>query len=191
MLARKLEERIYTYADLLRFPESEVWELIDGVPFLHAKPSGKHKYISGQLIRHLLNYLDGKPSDAYQDFPIWPEGKPLNKDAKGYLVPALLVNCDPAKYTEDGLVGPPDLVIEILSPSNAVEAKRDKFVKYQSMGIPEYWIVSPEYRIIDACTLNGGIYHTVCHNKTVLYKEMEIDLNTIFPPMQEEDRTYE
>jgi Uma2 family endonuclease len=176
--------RIYTYGDLESFPEDQSWELIDGIPYLQAKPSGTHQYISGQIIRHLLNYLDDKPCRAYQDFPIWPEGRPRNKNAKGYLVPDILVNCDPSLYTEDGIIGPPSLVIEILSPSNARDDKIDKLNKYQAFGVQQYWIVSPEYRIVEVYTLaDDGFYRMVSCDRIVRFQELEIDLIKIFPPL--------
>ena len=191
-LARKLEERVYTYGDILNFPDNEVWELIDGIPYLQAEPSGTHQYISDELIRQINNYLHGKSCRAYSRLAIWPEGKPKNKNAKGYMVPDILINCDRSIYTEFGLIGVPDLVIEILSPSNASEDKKDKFEKYQSIGIREYWIVSPEYRVIDVNILDeSGIYRTVCHDKTVKYKDLEIDLETIFPLVPEEEQPNE
>jgi hypothetical protein len=55
------------------------------------------------------------------------------------------------------------------------------------MGIKEYWIVSPEYRVIDVNILDdNSIYRTVCQDKNVKYKDLEIDLGTIFPPIPEE-----
>jgi Uma2 family endonuclease len=186
-VARKMNDRIYTYEDLLNFPENEVWELIDGIPYLQAEPSGTHQYISDELIRQINNRLEGKPCRAISRFPIWPEGKPKNKNSRGYLVPDILINCDPSIYTEMGLIGAPSAVIEILSPSNAVDDKKDKFEKYQSMGIQEYWIVSPEYRIVDVSVLDEtGRYRTTCHKDTVKYNDIEIDLTKVFPPLPPE-----
>ena len=50
---------------------------------------------------------------------------------------------------ERGIVGPPDLVIEIIS---ATSAKRDRTMKKQSyarFGVPEYWIVDPVHLTIE------------------------------------------
>lgn len=181
--AKQIEpNRMYTYGDILKFPEDECWELIDGIPYMQAEPSRTHQYIADQLVRQLLNFLDGKPCRAYSRYPIWPEGKPRNKNAKGYLVPDILVNCDPSKEHEYGMIGAPDLVIKILSPPTAGADKITKFNKYQSLGIKEYWIIEPEYQLVDVYTLTeDGLYHMASHDKTVKFKDLEIDLETIFP----------
>jgi Uma2 family endonuclease len=184
---RKMEERVYTYGDILTFPDPERWELIDGTPYLQADPSGTHIRIAGQLNRHFLNYLDGKPCEALREFPIWPEGKPKHKNAKGRIVPDLLVYCEPKMYTEDGLIGVPDLVIEILSPSNFKEDKIVKFNKYLEMGVREYWIVSPEYRYIEVNILDGDCYRTTLCTESVRYNDFEIELTKIFPPLPQDE----
>jgi Uma2 family endonuclease len=44
---------------------------------------------------------------------------------------------------ERGLFGAPDLVIEILSPSNKGYDKKDKKQVYEKYGVKEYWIIEP------------------------------------------------
>jgi Uma2 family endonuclease len=53
------------------------------------------------------------------------------------------------KIEEFRLVGAPDLVIEILSPSTAKRDKTDKFKLYEKHGTREYWLVDPEYSNIE------------------------------------------
>jgi Uma2 family endonuclease len=43
--------RIYTHEDLGNFPDNEVWELIEGVPYQMAPPSIMHQQIATELIR--------------------------------------------------------------------------------------------------------------------------------------------
>jgi Uma2 family endonuclease len=62
------------------------------------------------------------------------------------------------------LVGPPDLVVEIASPSTAaydrdpVEGKRGA---YASMGVPEYWLVDPATRTVEVLALDGASYRSL------------------------------
>ena len=51
-----------------------------------------------------------------------------------------------------GVCGPPDLVVEILSPANAVRDLRQKLALYQRHGVREYWIVDVESRTVDVWT---------------------------------------
>ena len=45
---------------------------------------------------------------------------------------------------EKYIVGAPDLIIEILSPSNWLDDRRDKYTVYEAAGVREYWIVDPD-----------------------------------------------
>lgn len=39
--------------------------------------------------------------------------------------------------------GPPDLIIEIISPDSQSRDRREKFLEYQKAGVREYWIIDP------------------------------------------------
>jgi len=47
------------------------------------------------------------------------------------------------RLTNDGLEGPADLVIEIISDDSIRRDRDDKFQEYSQAGIPEYWIIDP------------------------------------------------
>jgi len=49
-----------------------------------------------------------------------------------------------AAIRETWLEGPPDLVVEVLSPSTADRDVGTKFVQYEEHGVREYWILDPE-----------------------------------------------
>lgn len=51
--------------------------------------------------------------------------------------------------------GPPDLVIEIISASTRVIDRGEKFYEYEQAGIPEYWLVDPERRKVEAHRLGA------------------------------------
>jgi Uma2 family endonuclease len=54
--------------------------------------------------------------------------------------------------------GPPDLVIEIVSPSSRGQDRGDKYYEYAEAGIPEYWLIDPERKKVEAHRLaaDGG-----------------------------------
>ena len=49
--------------------------------------------------------------------------------------------------------GPPDLIIEVVSPESQSRDRREKFLEYQSAGVPEYWIIDPDSRTCEAYAL--------------------------------------
>lgn len=53
--------------------------------------------------------------------------------------------------------GPPDLVIEILSPSDFREDRETKRPAYARAGVEEMWIIDPETRQIEGYDLAQGI----------------------------------
>lgn len=53
---------------------------------------------------------------------------------------------------------PPLLVVEVVSPSTAVDDYRAKHSEYAVLDIPEYWIVDPIQAKITVCTLRNGAY---------------------------------
>lgn len=56
------------------------------------------------------------------------------------------------------LTGVPDLLIEVLSPSNQPYDRRTKRDLYERAGVRELWLVDPEARTIEQLVLRSGRY---------------------------------
>jgi hypothetical protein len=78
-------------------------------------------------------------------------------------------------------------VVEILSPSTA---RRDRTVKrelYARMGVPHYWLIDPERRILEAYELRAGEYELVvrltgaAEFRPTLFPGLVISLGAIWP----------
>lgn len=59
---------------------------------------------------------------------------------------------------EKAMHGPPDLAVEVLSPSNERTDRRDKFKLYAEGKVKHYWIVGPKQKTIEAYSLRGRKY---------------------------------
>lgn len=59
---------------------------------------------------------------------------------------------------ENFVEGAPDLVLEVLSPSNWLTDRRDKFQLYAEAGVREYWVADPKARAIEVFVLRDGAY---------------------------------
>jgi Uma2 family endonuclease len=54
---------------------------------------------------------------------------------------------------------PPDLVIEVVSPSNRGRDLLTKRALYARAGVREYWLVNPEARTIEILALDRDAFH--------------------------------
>jgi Uma2 family endonuclease len=161
----KLSEKRYTYTDTLTWSDDALYELVDGVPFeLHSTsspaemscPLTVHQDILLELATIMKNFLRDKPCKLF----ISPSAVRLNQATLDdtFLIPDLYVGCDKNKYHDRGYIGAPELVIEILSPSSVQRDKILKFKLYLEAGVPEYWIVEPDHKIINQFILDDGAY---------------------------------
>jgi len=117
-----------------------------------------HQGTSFELAEQLRNFLKDKPSKAFTapfDVRLSAQG-----EDDTVVQPDLLVVCERSKLDGKACNGPPDLVIEILSPSSFSRDKWLKFNLYQRSGVREYWIVDPDSGTVTVYTLEGGQYMT-------------------------------
>jgi Uma2 family endonuclease len=157
------ESRSYTYADYLKWESPERFQLIDGDIFQMASPSVEHQAILRELLLEFGNWLKGKPCQVFAaplDVRLFP--KEDNSD-KTVVQPDLLVVCDKGKIGKGSINGAPDLVVEIVSPSNSHRELFLKFQYYLEAGVREYWVIDPEEkRALIHIYENGHYISTGC-----------------------------
>jgi Uma2 family endonuclease len=146
----------FTLADSLAWPETERWELIDGVAYALAAPAIDHQEVVSEIITALRVYLKGKTCRAFVS-PIDVVFSDAD-DTDTVVQPDVLVVCDPSKIKDKRIVGAPDVVVEVLSPSTASRDYAEKMFLYQRAGVPEYWIVIPEEKAVLRYVLKNGMY---------------------------------
>ena len=150
-LPLKKENKKFTYADYLTWPDNERWEIIDGVPYNMAPaPSRKHQRLMRDLCRPIINYLDDKDCEIYfAPFDVrLTEKYETDEETTSVVQPDIVIICDKDKLDDKGCKGAPDLVIEILSPSTAAKDIGEKFNLYERHKVKEYWIVYPNDEIV-------------------------------------------
>ena len=59
---------------------------------------------------------------------------------------------------ETQILGPVDLAVEVLSPSNEIDDRTTKFHAYAEHNIPWYWLVDLDRRILEEYELVSGKY---------------------------------
>ena len=123
-----------------------------------ASPSVAHQIFQAELLADFVIWLRGKTCKAIgspMDVRLFPK-----KDKSDNIVvqPDLLVVCDQNKLGKNSIDGPPDLVIEIMSPSNINSELFRKFHYYLKAGVREYWIIDLESKKVSVHVYKDGHY---------------------------------
>ena len=156
--------KIYTYADYLQWRFKERVEILKGKVFkMSPAPARNHQAASSELSRIFLNFFHKKECKVYIapfDVRLVDKRKKSTKDEDIITVfqPDLCVVCDKNKLDKRGCIGSPDLIIEILSPSNSNREMKNKYELYEENGVKEYWIVDYVYKTIHRYVLKDAIY---------------------------------
>lgn len=150
-LAKDLNKK-YTYADYLTWDDEERWELIEGVPYcMTPAPLASHQHVSGEIFGNLWSFIKGKPCRAFAapfDIRLTADSDTDDSSIENVVQPDISVICDEQKIDKRGCLGPPDVIIEILSPATAYRDETEKLKLYEQHGVKEYWIVNPDARYV-------------------------------------------
>lgn len=147
MATRTAAVRDWTYEEFARLPDDgNRYEVIAGELYVTPAPETPHQEASARLFMELRGFASehglGKVLFAPVDV-LLADGDYLEPDI-------VFVRTDHLHYkTKRGIEGPPDLVVEILSPTTARQDRGAKRERYAHFGIPEYWIVDTDRRRIE------------------------------------------
>ena len=145
-------EPLLTMADLEAMPDDgNRYEIIEGELFVSCAPGLTHQRVLGNILFLVLKYLEDKPIGEVLTTP----GLILS-DYSGVVPDVVFFTNESRERIVSGerLTGAPDLVIEILS-SGPENIRRDRVAKrqlYGRHGVPEYWMIDLEHRLVE-------IYH--------------------------------
>jgi Uma2 family endonuclease len=157
-------------------------ELFDGEMIVSPAPAFRHQAIAATVFTCVNNLKpDGTALFAPVDVVLNP-GTVAQPDV-------LWVSSSNERCMEqDGkLFGPPDLCIEILSPSTARKDRTKKFNAYESAGVREFWIIEPTLNSLEQWVLNDnefglqGVYHEPQTFVSPALNGATVALSDIFP----------
>ncbi len=131
------------------------FELIYGELFMAAAPKTIHQRVAFRLAILLQDHVE---SNGLGEVFIAPFDVRFSNYSAVQPDIVFVSTANEHRIGEDYLIGSPDLVVEVLSPSNrAIDLVR-KRVLYGDHGVPEYWIVDPIAASIRICLLDGERY---------------------------------
>ena len=149
-----------TYEEYLSGPEiKQRYEIVDGVIIMPPSPSTGHQ----RLLARVYKLLDAFVSEQqlgevlFAPLDVAIQREPL-RTRQPYL---LFVSGARAGIVGQVIEGAPDLVVEILSPSNSRSAMEEKLADYARIDVQECWLVSPEARSVEVMELGEGQWQRV------------------------------
>lgn len=145
----------FTHDDLARLPDDgRRFDLYEGELIVSPAPTTKHQRTQARLGNYLYRAEEAgfglvfyAPTEVY-----FARHNVTHPDL-------IFIRSDRLQIITSGSIqGPPDLVVEILSPSTRQDDFGWKMTLYARYGVPHYWIVDADARLILSHTLGDGGY---------------------------------
>jgi Uma2 family endonuclease len=173
-------DKEYSYFDYIKWTFSERVELIKGkILKVSPAPNRRHQGVVVSLCYNFENYFRNNECQWYPaPFDVRlhiPNGKKNHTAVQ----PDLCVICDTSKLDDAGCNGTPDLMLEILSPSNQKHDLVTKYELYEEAEVKEYWIVDPLNKTVLVYTLIKGKFQGLRP-----FSDEMIIASPLFPEMQ-------
>lgn len=133
----------------MEFPDSDhfIYELINGELVRKAAPKPLHQLVSRRMTKLLEQYLETHPVGTFFYAPIdvffddnngvQPDICYISKDR------SFLIDLD------EGILGAPDLIVEIISPGSVRFDRYEKKRLYEQFAVKEYWIIDPNNKAVE------------------------------------------
>lgn len=145
----------WTYAEFARLPSERGMrhEVIDGELVVTPAPGLRHQRVVTELVVRLHAFVRDSGLGEVFVGPV----DVLLADGDFIEPDILFVRTEKAHlFSDRGIEGPPDLIVEVLSPSTAARDRGLKLDRYRHFGVPEYWVVDPDGRSIEVWDLAAG-----------------------------------
>ncbi len=129
-------------------------ELVDGEIEVTPSPTPEHSHVDrmlttllgGHILRNGLGELHGDVDVLFGEHDVRRPDLLFYRRDRTHLI------------GEQAMVGPPDLAVEIVSPTSVETDRVHKFRLYESHGVPQYWNVDPMHRTLEGWALRGQKY---------------------------------
>jgi Uma2 family endonuclease len=143
--------KVLTYEDWLKLPEAEgIEEVVNGE--IRKMPPNKwiHACIVEELARQIRAQVD--PRAIYVVTTVF--GLVIRREPLTTRVPDLAVFVASRILERDGYIhSAPEMVVEVLSAGNTRLERAGKLKDYESLGVPEVWVVSGDEQTVEVLLL--------------------------------------
>jgi Uma2 family endonuclease len=178
---------IAEFYQFVRLPEnqSKKYELIQGKVIEMPAPSPLHAYIAGIIYATILRYLQQNPLG----FTFPDSVSYILLDDTEVIPDASFISYHRQKTLPEKFVIPPDLAVEVVSPSNRPRQMLNKVELYLQSGTRLVWVIYPDEQVADVYRMNddGRLISQKLTIKDAFSGEdvlpnFELPLKDIFPP---------
>ena len=163
--------------------DHHIYELLDGEIVKYSAPKSKHQTALANLHLIVGSYVKQKKLGRVRFAPYSVFLGEYNAPQPDLL---FVATKNLKIIEEEGVMGVPDLVVEIISPGSVVRDRVQKKDIYEKAGVPEYWIVDPKYFLVEIYQHTPSGY-TLFQNaegegtiKSKVIKGLKIDVQDIF-----------
>lgn len=128
-------------------------ERINGVTYdMSPSAAAGHGIVNGNIFSIIKNALKDSVCNVFI------ENLDLRISEDEWLIPDIMVVCDMNDVEKGVYKGVPRFVVETLSPSTAKRDRVEKMEKYESIGVPEFWLVGYTGKTLEIYYLKDGKY---------------------------------
>ncbi len=177
MTAEVRLERTYTVDEFMRLPDDGyVYELVQGRLERMSPTGGEHGRIASRLNVLLTSYVWehnlGDTFAAETAFVLDAETNEVRATDVAFVASARL-----ARIGEGAVPFPPDLAVEVISPSDRLTAVRKKVAAYQRAGVRLVWVINPRRHTV-------AVYHPDDTEPRILGLDDELNGEDVIPGFQ-------
>jgi Uma2 family endonuclease len=155
------EAKILTYEAYLALPETKQrYEIVDGMLIMPPAPTPDHQWILKRISSRLDNFVEERDLGVVLFAPVdlLIQREPLRTRQPDVLYLSAERTGIRGRAELRGLQFleiPPDLVVEVLSPSNTRRDIEGKLEDYRRIGVRECWLASPEAETVEIMSLSA------------------------------------
>lgn len=155
-LPRTKPKRLWTYDEMLaELPETtQPLELWDGEMVMSPSPHADHQRSVLRFCEQLNRFVAERKLGEVFISPldvVLSQRRVVQPDV-------FFISNQRRDIIQKHIRGVPDLAVEIISQGTWQRDRVSKKSFYEQFGLPEYWIVDPESRIIEVLALKSGAY---------------------------------
>ena len=144
----------YRADDLWNTPDDgKIYEVIEGVLCVVPPPRFSHQNAIMNLLGILYPHIRARGLGKIVPAPV----AVVLDEENGVEPDIVFVSAERLHIiSERGIEGPPDLVVEVLSPRTEARDRGVKMRRYVAADVPHYWMLAPRTRELEAYRLGPG-----------------------------------